>query len=81
MNANASKIGKSHYIDGSRALLDYYSNELIFIHFNEFIIMSIKNDFNDDIYLSAMHLKILIGYYIWKNIAKVFLLKILFFIL
>ncbi len=33
--------------------------------------MSIKDDFNDDIYLSIMHLKILIGYFVWKNIAKV----------
>jgi len=59
------------YKDGSRALLDYYLNELHFIHLNEFIIMSIKDDFNDDIYLSIMHLKILIGYFVWKNIAKV----------
>lgn len=35
--------------------------------------MTIKNDYNDDIYLSIIHLKMLIGYFQWKNIAKVYL--------
>lgn len=71
LNQNSAKVDKSLINDGSRALLDYYFNELHFIHFNEFMIMSMKGDFNDDIYLGIIHLKILIGYFIWKNIAKV----------
>ena len=61
----------SENLDGSKALIDYYCNELIFIHFNEFLIMCVKQDFNNDIYLSMIHLKILIGYFIWKSLAIV----------
>lgn len=60
------------YIDGSKCLMEYYSNELIFIHFNEFLILSAKQDFNDDIYLSVVHFKIILGYFVWKHYAKVF---------
>jgi hypothetical protein len=71
LNGISAKADKSINNNGSRAMLDYYFNELHFLHLNELIVMSIKGDFNDDIYLSIMHLKILIGYFIWKNIAKV----------
>ena len=70
LNSNKD-FDRKDYINGSKILVNLYINEIIFIHFNEFFIFCIKKEFNEGIYLSLIHLKILIGYFNWKEEQKV----------
>jgi hypothetical protein len=66
-------IDKKNYLNGSRTLVNLYINELVFIHFNEFLITLIKKERNESLYLCLIHLNILIGYFYWKDEQKVIL--------
>lgn len=66
-----NSIDKKNYLNSSRTLINLYINEIIFIHFNEFLITTIKKETKENLYLSLIYMNILIGYFYWKDEQKV----------
>lgn len=59
-------------ITDSLNLIIYFLNQISFIHLNEFLVFSIKNEANDKSSIALLQMNLLIYYFTWRNLLKVY---------
>jgi hypothetical protein len=63
----------SSIIEDEKYLINFFLNQLSFIHFNEFLVMIIKNPiYRYDVkMISTLHINLLIVFFVWKRAYEV----------